>query len=97
MHLFAKRSTTPVHNPASNLRIGSGLAKVKEFLAAGVNVDWEPTAQRIQTAARTCSTRCSSLRCIRITGSDFNRWVTRHKALAMATRNGALAFGFDAA
>jgi 5-methylthioadenosine/S-adenosylhomocysteine deaminase len=28
-------------------------------------------------------------------GSDFNRWVTPAQALAMATRNGARAFGFD--
>src|SRR5262249_35846948 len=38
IELFAKRGATPVHNPASNLRIGSGLARVKEFLFAGVNV-----------------------------------------------------------
>jgi 5-methylthioadenosine/S-adenosylhomocysteine deaminase len=38
VELFVKRGATPVHNPASNLRIGSGLAKVKDFLAAGVHV-----------------------------------------------------------
>ena len=29
-------------------------------------------------------------------GRDFNRWVTPAQALAMATRNGARAFGLDA-
>ena len=29
-------------------------------------------------------------------GSDFNQWVTPSQALAMATRNGARAFGLDA-
>ena len=29
-------------------------------------------------------------------GSDFNQWVTPAQALAMATRNGARAFGLDA-
>jgi 5-methylthioadenosine/S-adenosylhomocysteine deaminase len=29
-------------------------------------------------------------------GTDFNRWVTPVQALAMATRNGARAFGLDA-
>src|SRR6185436_5258989 len=38
VELFTRRGATPVHNPASNLRIGSGLAPVKKFLAAGVNV-----------------------------------------------------------
>src|SRR5438128_1136152 len=36
--LFAESGATSVHNPASNLRLGSGLARVKEFLRAGVNV-----------------------------------------------------------
>jgi 5-methylthioadenosine/S-adenosylhomocysteine deaminase len=29
-------------------------------------------------------------------GSDFSRWITPSQALAMATRNGARAFGLDA-
>ncbi len=29
-------------------------------------------------------------------GTDFNQWVTPAQALAMATRNGARAFGLDA-
>src|SRR5690349_1331562 len=38
VEVFAASGATPVHNPASNLRLGSGLARVREFLKAGANV-----------------------------------------------------------
>jgi 5-methylthioadenosine/S-adenosylhomocysteine deaminase len=94
--LFAKRGATPVHNPASNLRIGSGLAKVKEFSAAGVNVGLgtdgsaSNDGQNMFDAARLAALIHNQ------PGTDFNEWVTPLQALAMATRNGARAFGLDA-
>ena len=96
VELFAKRGATPVHNPASNLRIGSGLAKVKEFLAAGVPVGLgtdgaaSNDGQNIFDAMRLAALIHNQA------GSDFNQWVTPQQALAMATRNGARAFGLDA-
>ena len=93
--LFAKRGATPVHNPASNLRIGSGLAKVKAFLAAGVNVGLgtdgsaSNDGQNMFDAVRLAALIHNEA------GSDFNQWVTPQQALAMATRNGATAFGLD--
>jgi 5-methylthioadenosine/S-adenosylhomocysteine deaminase len=96
IELFAQRSATPVHNPASNLRIGSGLAKVKEFLAAGVNVGLGTDGaasndnQNMFDAARMVSLIHNHA------GSDFNQWVTPAQAMTMATRNGARAFGLDA-
>jgi 5-methylthioadenosine/S-adenosylhomocysteine deaminase len=95
VELFAQRGATPVHNPASNLRIGSGLAKVKEFLASGVKVGLGTDGaasndnQNMFDAARLVSLIHNQA------GSDFNRWVSPAQALAMATRNGARAFGLD--
>jgi 5-methylthioadenosine/S-adenosylhomocysteine deaminase len=96
VELFAKRGASPVHNPASNLRIGSGLAKVKEFLAAGINVCLGTDGaasndnQNMFDAARLAALIHNQA------GSDFKQWVTPTQALAMATRNGARAFGLDA-
>lgn len=96
VELFAKHGATPVHNPASNLRIGSGLAKVKEFLAAGVKVALGTDG----AASNDSQNMFDALRLAGIihnqAGSDFNHWVAPAQALAMATRNGALAFGIDA-
>ena len=96
VELFARRGATPVHNPASNLRIGSGIAKVKEFLAAGVFVGLgtdgaaSNDGQNMFDAVRLAALIHNQA------GSDFDEWVTPAQALAMATRNGARAFGLDA-
>jgi 5-methylthioadenosine/S-adenosylhomocysteine deaminase len=96
VELFAKRRATPVHNPASNLRIGSGLAPVKQFIAAGVNVSLgtdgaaSNDGQNMFDAARLAALIHNQA------GTDFRQWVTPTQALAMATRNGAQAFGLDA-
>jgi 5-methylthioadenosine/S-adenosylhomocysteine deaminase len=96
VELFAQHGATPVHNPASNLRIGSGLAKVKEFVAAGVNVGLGTDG----AASNDGQNMFDALRLAALihnhAGSDYNQWVTPAQALAMATRNGARAFGLDA-
>jgi 5-methylthioadenosine/S-adenosylhomocysteine deaminase len=96
VELFAKRGATPVHNPASNLRIGSGLAKVSEFLAAGVNVGLGTDG----SASNDGQNMFDALRLAALihnqAGTDFNQWVTPVQALAMATSNGARALGLDA-
>ena len=96
IELFAKSGATPVHNPASNLRIGSGLAPVKQFFSAGVNVALGTDG----AASNDGQNMFDALRLAALihnqAGSDFNQWVTPVQALSMATRNGAGAFGLDA-
>jgi 5-methylthioadenosine/S-adenosylhomocysteine deaminase len=94
--LVARRGATPVHNPASNLRIGSGLAPVREFLAAGVRV-------ALGTDGSASNDGQNMFDALRLTavihnqpGTDFNHWVTPVSALRMATSNGARAFAIDA-
>jgi cytosine/adenosine deaminase-related metal-dependent hydrolase len=96
IELFAERSATPVHNPASNLRIGSGFAPVKEYIRAGVKVALgtdgaaSNDGQNMFDAVRLATLIHNQA------GSDFNHWIPPQQALAMGTRNGARAFGIDA-
>ena len=94
--LFAKRGVTAVHNPASNLRIGSGLAPVRNFLNAGVHVALGTDG----AASNDGQNMFDALRLAALIhnqpGTDFNQWVTPKQALTMATSNGARAFGLDA-
>ena len=96
VELFAKRRATAVHNPASNLRIGSGLAPVKQYLAAGVNValgtdgSASNDGQNMFDAVRLAALIHNQA------GTDFNDWILPRQALTMATRNGARAFAIDA-
>jgi 5-methylthioadenosine/S-adenosylhomocysteine deaminase len=96
VELFAKSGATPVHNPASNLRIGSGLAPVRDFLSAGVHVALGTDG----AASNDGQNMFDALRLVALihnqAGTDFNHWVKPSQALAMATRNGARAFGLDA-
>ena len=96
VELFAKRGVTAVHNPASNLRIGSGLAPVRDFLAAGAHVALGTDG----AASNDGQNMFDALRLVALihnqAGTDFNLWVTPKQALTMATRNGARAFALDA-
>jgi cytosine/adenosine deaminase-related metal-dependent hydrolase len=96
VELFARRAATPVHNPASNLRIGSGLAKVKEFLAAGVHVGLGTDGSASNDGQNMFDAMRLAALIHNHAGSDFTEWVTPAQALAMATRNGARAFGLNA-
>ena len=94
--LFAARGVTAVHNPASNLRIGSGLAPVRDLLAAGAHVALGTDG----AASNDGQNIFDALRLVALihnqAGTDFNLWITPQQALTMATRHGARAFGLDA-
>jgi 5-methylthioadenosine/S-adenosylhomocysteine deaminase len=95
IELLAKTGATPVHNPASNLRIGSGLAPIREFLFTGVHVALGTDG----AASNDGQSMFDALRLVALihnqAGTDFNHWVMPSQALAMATRNGAGALGID--
>ena len=85
-----------MHNPASNLRLGSGLAPVPDFLSKGVQVALGSDG----AASNDGQNMFDALRLVALihnqAGTDFNHWVIPTQALAMATRNGARAFALDA-
>ena len=96
VELFAGRGLTAVHNPASNLRLGSGLAPIKRYLAAGARV-------ALGTDGAASNDSQNMFDAIRLSalihnqaGSDFTQWTSPRQALTMATTNGAHAFGLDA-
>jgi 5-methylthioadenosine/S-adenosylhomocysteine deaminase len=94
--LFASTGAMPVHNPASNLRLGSGLAPVRDFLSKEIQVALGTDG----AASNDGQNMFDALRLAALihnqAGTDFNHWVRPSQALAMATRNGARALGHDA-
>jgi cytosine/adenosine deaminase-related metal-dependent hydrolase len=96
VELFVKSGATPVHNPASNLRIGSGLAPVREFLTAGAYIALGTDG----AASNDGQNMFDALRLVALIhnqpGTDFKQWITPMQALRMATSNGARALGYDA-
>jgi 5-methylthioadenosine/S-adenosylhomocysteine deaminase len=85
------------HNPASNLRLGSGLAAVREMLDAGVTVG-------LGTDGSMCSDNLNLFEAMRLAGLVGNvrfphhteRWIGAAEVWRMATAGSARALGLDA-
>ncbi len=95
MDLIAKRGGRVAHNPSSNLRLGSGVAAIREMLDAGIEIgigtDGTNTGdgQNIFEAARLAAYLS------RLQGPDYRQWVSAREAFAAATTGSAHLLGFD--
>lgn len=81
------------HNPASNMRYGSGLADVPAMRAAGLTVG-------VGTDSRSCSDNLNMFEAMRLAlytsrvlTPDYHRWLGSTEALSMATEGSARALG----
>lgn len=94
--LVRDRGVTIAHNPASNLKLGSGLAAVPRLLAEGVNValgtDGMSSNDGLDMFA---SLKLASL-VHKLWGVDYEQWLGAKEAWQLATMGGAVAAG-DAA
>ena len=81
------------HNPLSNLKLGSGIARVRDLKKAGVNV-------ALGTDGASTSDRADMLRSLgmaalihRVGDMDYDTWVTAEEAFEMATIGSARSTG----
>lgn len=86
---LAERECTIVHNPLSNLKLGSGVCPVRRLLDAGVNV-------ALGTDGMTTSDTADLVEAIRVAslihkidGPDYTSWVGAEEVFDMATKGGA--------
>lgn len=91
---LADRGAAVAHNPGSNMRLGSGLARARRMLDAGVNVG-------IGTDAASCSDNLNMFEAMRLAsfaskvqGPDTTRWLATEEVFQMATVGSARALGF---
>ncbi len=94
IEVLAKRGVGIVHNPASNMKLASGIAPLEELLAAGVAVglgsDGEKENNNLDLFEEMkLASLLAKLR--RLDASALDAW----QVLDMATRNGARALGLD--
>jgi guanine deaminase len=83
------------HNPASNMRLGCGVADAAGMLRAGVNLG-------IGTDAATCNDNLNMYQSLHfaaaashVRGPDTERWITAPQVWAAATIGSARALGFE--
>lgn len=91
---IAARGAAIAHNPGSNLRLGSGLARARRMLERGITVG-------LGTDASSCADGLNMFEAMRTAalishamGPDPERWLTAREVLRMATEDGAASMGF---
>lgn len=95
LEALARTGTSVVHNPASNLKLGDGVARVREMWRAGVNV-------AVATDGPCSSDHFNMFEAMRLAALlhtsnqvDYREWPSARQALRMATINGARACGLE--
>jgi 5-methylthioadenosine/S-adenosylhomocysteine deaminase len=94
IELLAAHKVNVVHCPASNMKLASGVCPVHSLISAGVNVALGTDGSASNNSLDILSdTKLAALlaKCSTGDASALNAW----EALAMATRNGAIALGQD--
>ena len=94
---LADHGCSVAHNPASNLRLGSGVAPIRRYLDAGVCVaigtDGAITSDSLNMFG---AVRLSAL-VSRLHDQDSDRWLSSAEAFHAGTLGGAKVLGFDKA
>ena len=96
LDLLAARDVAIAHNPAANLRLGSGVADIRAALmrgiAVGIGTDGASSSdnQNMFLAMR------SAAHVSRITGREPAEWIGAAEAVAMATEGSARVLGLEA-
>jgi cytosine/adenosine deaminase-related metal-dependent hydrolase len=91
--ILAETQATVVHNPLSNLRLGSGIAPILKYLRAGVNVAFgcdgsaSNDAQDLLEAIKIGSILHN------VTDFDYRHWMTPREAVEVAAIGGATGLG----
>ncbi|MDZ8242294.1 MAG: amidohydrolase [Nostoc sp. ChiQUE01a] len=87
--ILAETQSTVVHNPLSNLRLGSGIAPILKYCQAGVNVTFgcdgasSNDSQDLLEAIKIGSILHN------VTDLDYQHWITPRKSVEMASLGGA--------
>lgn len=91
INLMASSGASVVHNPASNLKLGSGLAPVVELNKRGVNVALGTDGGDTSDSYSIFEQMRLAAYLSRVTTANPDDWITASDALRMGTVNGAQA------
>jgi len=91
MDLMASSGASAVHNPASNLKLGSGIAPVAKLKARGVNVALGTDGGDTSDSYSIFEQMRLAAYLSRVVAEDPDNWITALDALKMGTVNGGQA------
>ena len=90
---LAGAGTSVIHNPGSNLRLGSGIADVRRLLDAGVPVGVGTDASNTSDGQNAFEAMRLAATLSRVLRSDAGGWISAAEAFRMATVGSARALG----
>ncbi|MBL8574976.1 MAG: amidohydrolase family protein, partial [Hyphomicrobiaceae bacterium] len=95
IELIAAAGCCITHNPMSNLKLGAGIARVRDLLKAGIPVGLG--SDGTSTSDRADAFRSLALAAIlhRVDAHDYETWTTAADAFAMATSGAARTAGLE--
>jgi cytosine/adenosine deaminase-related metal-dependent hydrolase len=94
--LLAKTGATVVHNPLSNLRLGSGVAPILDMRDAGVNIALGTDGAASNDAQNMLEVLKQAAILHNAHEMVYDRWLRPAEVVRMATTNGAKALGVEA-
>src|SRR5207302_9873027 len=93
MELVRDRGVTVVHNPVSNMKLGSGIAPIPELLGHGVNVALGTDGMCSNDGNDMFATLKTAALLHKLWDVDYEEWLGAEEAWAIATAGGATAAG----
>lgn len=91
--LLGETNSTVVHNPLSNLRLGSGIAPILKYRQAGVNVAFGCDGSASNDAQDMLEVIKIGSMLHNVTDLDYRHWITPQDAVKMAALGGAKGLG----
>ncbi len=91
--LLGKRSARVVHNPASNLKLGSGIAPLRKMLSAGIPVGLGVDGGDSSDSGSVFDQVRLAALIHNVTTAEPEDWIEPVEVLRMATRGGAAVLG----
>lgn len=91
--VLAETGATVVHNPLSNLRLGSGIAPILKYRRAGVNVTFGCDGSASNDAQDLLEAIKIGTILHNTTDWDYRQWITPHESVQMASLGGATGLG----
>jgi 5-methylthioadenosine/S-adenosylhomocysteine deaminase len=95
MDLLSKKGTSVVHNPASNLKLGSGLASIRSLLHHGVNVAVATDGAASNDSLNMFEAMKLAALIHNLTSRDYHEWISPLEAFRMGTTNAAKICGLE--
>lgn len=95
VELMGRYGVTVAHNPASNLKLGSGIMPLRKLLEAGVNVALGSDGMSSNDSQSIFESMKLTALLHKITHPDYRQWPTSEQVLSTAIQGGARSTGLE--